>query len=187
MLPLCAQLVFLGVTVRWALFSAPFIIYLAESPQLPHLLGMSCILTLQMEKWRLRVSGYSVLVSDAAEQVTTNVTAKNGTQVISGSVARSLGAECWAQAVLRLQPSCWLGWGLICMWGPLPSLFRCWQLLEVACLHGVHSAAVCFCKASRRLFLPEQPSPFQGFHLIKSGPPRLISLLMNSKPTDLGS
>lgn len=35
--------------------------------------------------------------------------------------------------------------------------------------------------------LQEEPSPsFKGFHLIKSGLPGIISLLFNSKSTDLG-
>lgn len=98
---------------------------------------------------------------------------------------RSL-AGCCAQALPRWAPRCWLGAGLIGSWGSSSKLLR-W-LAESnrsvrpseprGCpLHVVRNTALSFFKASGRLSLWEGLSPsFNGFHPIKSGPLRVVSL-----------
>lgn len=73
--------------------------------------------------------------------------------------------------------------------GTVRTLFQvhsgCWED-SFSCTCRTH--AVCFFKASRRASLTpgRAQSLFEGFHLIKSAPPRKTSLLINSKSTDLG-
>lgn len=126
------------------------------------------------------------------------------TRMTSASVAQSLGAARLGP-VLWLSPGCGAGVGRAGVssgtGGPLPSWFSCRQK-SAPCHNSTEALSSWMLPHSTQfktwpfassrpvrgcLSLQEGPRPsFMGLPLIKSGPPRIIFLLMSSKSTDWG-